>query len=201
MRFHYGAVPESPDFIPVPPWRPLKEPSPLLVQFIALPIGIVAAGIVAVLWLTLTPLSEVTIQLSLSTFFLTFAAIVIVHELAHAAVHPGGGLSPRTILGVWPARLVFYAHYDGEMSRNRFIAVFLMPLIVISLLPLAVSAVTQIPMPWLAFVSTFNALLACVDILGAGMLLTQLPATAIARNQGWQTYWRDEPGPTLHGIQ
>jgi hypothetical protein len=50
-------------------------------------------------------------------------ALVVVHELIHAMVHPHGGKSDTTILGLWPSRLLFYAHYDGELTRYRFIAI------------------------------------------------------------------------------
>lgn len=100
------------------------------------------------------------------------------------------GRSPHSILGFWPSRVLFYAHYDGEMTRNRFIAILLMPFVVISVVPLLVSAVAQVTSGWVAYISAFNALLACGDMLGAGMVVFQIPATAIVRNQGWRTYWR-----------
>ena len=59
--------------------------------------------------------------MSLPTFLLAFAGLVVVHEGIHALVHPMAGLSPHSILGFW-ASLGFYAHYDGEMSRNRLVA-------------------------------------------------------------------------------
>jgi hypothetical protein len=46
----------------------------------------------------------------------------------HALVHPMAGRSPHSILGFWSS-LGFYAHYDGEMSRNRLVAILLMPLL------------------------------------------------------------------------
>src|SRR6185436_10809188 len=104
--------------------------------------------------------------------------------------HPLAGLSPRSILGFW-ASLGFYAHYDGEMSRNRLVACLLMPLLVISIFPLLVSAVTQVSSGWVAFVSAFNALCACVDMLLAGSVLLQIPATAIVRFKSWRIYWRE----------
>ena len=122
MRFHLGAIPGSPDFVPVAPWRPLRQPpSPWRENLLALPIGVVAAGTVTALWFLVTPLRDITPAMSLPTFLLLFACLVVVHELSHALVHPLAGLSPRSILGFWAA-LGFYAHYDGEMSRNRLVA-------------------------------------------------------------------------------
>ena len=191
MRFHFGAIPGSPDFVPYAGWRPLRQaPSPMLENLLALPIGIIAAAIVAMLWFLVTPLSEITPTMSLPTFLLLFAGLVVVHELIHARVHPMAGLSPHSILGFW-ASLGFYAHYDGEMSRNRLVACLLMPLLVISIVPLLVSAVAQVSSGWVAFVSTFNALCACVDMLLAGSILFQIPATAIVRFKSWRIFWKE----------
>jgi len=85
----------------------------------------------------------------------------------------------------------FYAHDDGELSRNRLVAILLMPLLIISIVPLLVSAVTQVSSGWVVFVSVCNALCACVDLLLSGSVLIQIPATAIVRFKSWKIYWRE----------
>ena len=191
MQLHFGAIPGSSDFVPDASWRSLRQaPSPMLENLLALPIGVVAAVMTAALWLFVTPLRDITPAMSLPAFLLLFAGLVVVHELIHALVHPMAGLSARSILGFW-ASLGFYAHYDGEMSRNRLVACLLMPLLVISIVPLLVSAFAQVASGWIAFVSVINALCACVDLLLAGLILFQIPATAIVRFKSWRIYWRD----------
>jgi hypothetical protein len=162
-------------------------------KLVVFPIGIVAAVVVAVLWLAITPLQvrDVTSTMSWPGFLVSFAGIVVVHELLHAAVHPMSGRSPHSTVGFWPWGILFYAHYDGEVTRNRFLAILLMPLFVISFFPLLVAAVAQIAWGWVAFISIFNAFLACADILIAGMVLFRAPATAIVRDQGGRFYWRE----------
>ena len=191
MRFHLGAIPSSPDFVPDASWRRLREPSPWLDKLVALPVGVAAAAILAALWFLLTPLRDVTPALSLPAFLLSFAGIVVVHELLHALAHPMAGRSPHSIVGFSPLQAFFYGHYDGEMSRNRFLAILLMPLLIISIVPVLVSAATQISSGWVAFISVFNAFLACSDILLAGLVLCQIPATGIVRQRSWKTYWRE----------
>jgi hypothetical protein len=191
MRFHLGAIPSSPDFVPDTSWRSLRQPpSPWLENLLALPIGVVAAAVVAVLWFLFTPLRDITPAMSLPTFLLAFAGLVVVHELLHALVHPMAGRSPHSILGFW-ASLGFYAHYDGEMSRNRLVAILLMPLLIISIVPLLVSAVMQVSSGWVAFFSAFNFLSGCGDMLLAGLVLFQIPATAIVRFKSWRIFWRE----------
>jgi hypothetical protein len=190
MRFHLGAIPSSPDFVPDASWRSLRQaPSPWLENLLALPIGVVAAAVVGALWFLVTPLRDITPAMSLPTFLLLFAGLVVVHELIHALVHPMAGPSPNSILGFWASG--FYAHYDGEMSRSRLVACLLMPLLVLSIVPLLVSAVTQVSSGWVAFVSAFNAFCACVDLLLAGSLLFQVPAAAIVRFKSWRIFWRE----------
>jgi hypothetical protein len=191
MRFHLGAIPNSPDFVPDAPWRSLRQPpAPWIENLLAAPLGVVAAVIVAALWFLVTPLRDIMPAMSLLDFVVLFAGLVVVHELIHALVHPMAGLSSRSILGFW-ASLGFYAHYDGEMSRNRLVACLLMPLLIISIVPLLVSAVTQVASGWVAFVSALNALCACVDLLLAGSILFQIPATAIVRFKSWRIFWRE----------
>jgi hypothetical protein len=161
-------------------------------KLVFLPVGIVAAVVVAVLWLAITPLQvqEVTSTMSLPGFLVSFAGIVVVHELLHVTVHPMSGRSLHSIVG-FGRSIGFYGHYGGEMTRNRFLAILLMPLVVISFVPLLVAAVAQVASGWVAFISVFNAFLACADILDAVLVLFQIPATAIVRQQGWRTYWKE----------
>jgi hypothetical protein len=146
MRLHFGAIPSSPDFTPDALWKSLRQPSPGMELLVALPVGIVAAGVAAVLWLAITPLQvqDVTSAMSLPGFLVSFAGIVVVHELIHAVVHPMSGRSSHSIVGVGGPSTGFYAHYDGEMTRNRFVAILLAPLVVISLVPLLVAAAIQV---------------------------------------------------------
>jgi hypothetical protein len=194
MRFHLGAIPENPEFLPDSSWRPLREPTPLVMQFLALPLGIAACIAVGVLWLFLTPLRDISLD-SLGMLLIAFVAIIPIaiipiHELLHAAVHPRLGLSASSILGFWPSQGLFYAHYDGELSRGRFIAILLMPLLIISIMPLFACAVAGRSSALLAFTSALNALFACGDMFGVGLLLFQVPSDATVRNQGYKTFWK-----------
>lgn len=188
MRFKIGAIPPTTDFSPCTPWVPLGEPTPFAMQFLALPVGIVSVVATCTLWLLFT---ETELQFdNLSLILLTLALLIPIHELIHAAVHPQCGLSNESLLGVWPSRMVFYAHYSGELSRNWFIAILLMPFLIISLLPIFVYGIFGTAPDWLVFASVLNAFFSCGDQLGTLLLLWQVPRSAHVRNQGWNTYWR-----------
>jgi len=190
MRFHFGPIPASPDFLPDDSWKMLKEPSVWLLQLIALPIGILTALCVLFFWSKIVS-ADFGIAPSIPTFVLTIIGTIVVHELVHAIAHPGMGWASHSVLGFWPAKLIAYAHYHGELTRNRFIAILLMPLVILSFLPIIMTSFTHATYDWIVISSVFNAFSACVDMLGAGMIFYQIPATAIVRNQEWKTYWRE----------
>ena len=111
----------------------------------------------------------------------------------HIAAHPHTG---NSILGVWPSRLLVYTHYHAELRCQRFVAILLMPLAVISLLPLALCAVSGLSSAVLGFISVSNGLFAAGDLFAVGLVAWQVPRTATLRNKGWQLYWR---GRNQHG--
>ena len=164
-------------------------------QLIVSPIAVATGAILALFWSVLTPIHGfVPTGKNILLIPACFAALIIVHELVHTVVHPMKGNSPQSILGFWPSKILFYAHYDGELSRNRFVTILLAPLLVISFAPLLLASLFQWYSGWIAFASILNAVMACGDIFGATLLLIQVPASAITRNQGWKTYWK-EAGP------
>ena len=191
MRFHLGAVPESPDFV-TDGWKPLREPGPILMQVFALPIGLAVSTLMVLAWLYLTPVTKYP---SASPLWLVLGLLFLfpVHELLHAIVHPHQGRTADTVLGFWPSRMIFYAHYLGEVSRNRFIAILAAPFLIISVVPLLVCAVLGHSSVAWAYFSCLNAFCSCADLLGIIFFLFQIPQSAIARNQGWFTYWKSTP--------
>ena len=135
MRFHYGAVPEDPDFQPeAEGWQPIREPGPLTLQLLALPAAaillVISVGLLNLVFSgeffksqPLPTTNPLPVWLLLSVVIL----LIPVHELLHAVVHPGWGLSSNSVIGLWLSRALFYAHYEGPMARNRLLLVFAMP--------------------------------------------------------------------------
>jgi hypothetical protein len=192
MQFRVGPPPNLPEFVPSSPWIALREPNTWVFQLCALPLGLATFLALGALWLLLTPLSGSAFGSMFDSIlpFLSFVPLIVVHELIHAAVHPRYGKSDQTVLGFWPTRVVFYAHYTGELTRDRFIAILVMPTLVISLAPLAASAAAGLATGLVAWISVWNAFFACGDLLGVALLVFQIPRRATVRNQGWKTYWR-----------
>jgi len=199
MRFHLGPIPE--DFAADSSWRPIREPGPMLMQFCAMPLGIGAFLGVGYCWQGLLLSSTARsygpgeFLLLAVTLLLSVPALIVFHELLHASVHPHFGRTSSTVIGAWPRRLLFYAHYSGSLSRERFLAVFIMPFIVITLLPLALAALGLLPArlaPAAAWWSTLNALFSCGDLFGMALILCQIPRNATVQNQSWRTFWKTD---------
>ncbi|MYH35007.1 MAG: DUF3267 domain-containing protein [Gammaproteobacteria bacterium] len=196
MQFHIGAIPSSPDFEPGEEWSKVKEPSAGRMQLYALPIALLSGLVTGILWFAYTPLEWENgsglfgSSLSWADCAALFILNIVVHEFVHAMAHPSQGRSSSSVLGCWPAKLLFYAHYTGELSRNRFLVILLLPLLVISGGPLLIAIALQSAPDWLAYVSILNAFLSAGDLFGSGIVLRQIPGTATVRNQGYFTFWK-----------
>jgi hypothetical protein len=186
MRLHIGEIPDSPDFIPDESWKPIAEPTPWVMQVLSLPVGLVFAVALGVLWMTLTPLLHGPPP-SVGIFFAALLAIVPAHESLHLVMHPRTGDS---IIGFWPSRLLFYTHYHNQLTCRRYLAVLLVPFLAISLVPLAACALTGSASAFLAVTSVGNAVFASGDLFAVALLLAQVPPRAMLRNKGWRVWWK-----------
>lgn len=204
MRFHCGAIPEDNRFDPEEGgWKRVREPGPIGIQILALPALVVILAGLAWLIFQVFPRGSGApsfIGFTRSTW-LALLLFIPVHELIHALCHPKWGLSPNTLIGLWPSRLLFYAYYHGQVERNRLLVAFAMPFIILSLLPIALLAVLKYFFPvvplatTLAVLSFVNGAAASGDVIGFCLVLFQIPSRAIVRNKGWKSYWRYEPAP------
>ena len=198
MRFHYGPFPEDPDFHPEEQgWHSIKEPGPLLVQVLAIPVALVVF-LSLVTAITLLSTGNADLLAFSWEAIIVLLAIIPMHELVHVLGQPGFGRSQNSVIGVWPARLAFYAHYEGPIPRGRCLAGMAAPFVVLSLVPLLILALNRwIPIPagllsFLAQVSWVNGVAASGDLVGMLLIGFQVPRSAIVRNQGWRSYWRSD---------
>jgi RimJ/RimL family protein N-acetyltransferase len=121
---------------------------------------------------------------------IAFLIIIPLHEFVHALLTPRMGFTHETLVGCWPARILFYAFYLGEISRERFLVVLIGPTVVLTVIPLTVIAVLQLDAPLLAAAALANGIGAAGDLLGLFVMGVQIPRGAIVKNKGWRSYWR-----------
>jgi hypothetical protein len=195
VKFRLGAVPSDPEFRPeAAGWRPIREPGPVAVQLIALPVAAAALLLVGGLLAVAAPGAELSGDLLVALVVL--ALLTPLHEMGHAFLTPRFGTTARTLIGFWPTRLLFYAFYDGSLSRGRHLLVSVAPLLLLSALPIGLlalgaareSAAGQSALAFLAFV---NSAVSSGDVVGATLVLVQVPRSAEVRFGGWRTYWRE----------
>jgi hypothetical protein len=218
MRFHFGKPPEDETFSPQSEgWLPIREPEPLVLTLIAIPVSIglfLLWGILCFLVFPLElfipeiiPISEKVFQIQLPIvasvlktsiwpFLIIMILFIPVHELIHALCFPDRGLSARTSFGLWPSTGFFYSHYEGPMCRNRFLLVLIAPYFILSLLPFALIAGLRL-LGWLpefminlAWLSLLNSLGAAGDLIGVWLVFSQITRATMVRNKGWRTYWK-----------
>jgi hypothetical protein len=202
MRFHVGKVDPNPGFDPGQgDWRKIREPGMGWYYLLGLPLAAVTVGCLSVAIAAAGkashPIVIRTANVSLArvagVLLLAiggFVALLVVHEGIHLLAHPGNGRSRDSIVGVWPSRAVFYAHYDGEISRNRFILMVALPFLALSVAPVALFWAVGTVYLWLVFVVLLNGIASCFDLLVIAICLAQVPARAVLRNRGWDTYWK-----------
>jgi hypothetical protein len=92
---------------------------------------------------------------------------------------------------------MFYAHYEGAVSRNRFLSILAAPYLVLAwppviILALISTSVAIVYVEILVMVALVNSVLPAGDILGFFLLVSQVPSSACVKNKGWKSYWKIE---------
>lgn len=113
------------------------------------------------------------------------------HEILHAVCFPDKGRTNKTYICAWPVKLAFYTHFDGEISRNRFIITLITPFLVLTLGPILIYFVLSWAPAFVISLSVINGMSASVDLFGAALVGLQLPSSSILRNKGYKSWWRD----------
>jgi len=200
MRFRLGAMPADPNFKPEEAnWNRLRHDplhSFLQLWIYGFLIGMVTAPLMNFLWLLVG--IDFIFPIRLSWFIgLLIPPIILIHEIIHAVFYPDFGISDKTIIGFWPSKMIAYAYHTAPISRNRLIWVGIAPLLFLSLFPIVLFVVLGGPRFWdkttatvLFHVSFLNVLFSGGDILGIITVLREIPASAMVRFNGWDTFWK-----------
>lgn len=121
------------------------------------------------------------------------------HELLHAAWHPKRGLTPQTVLVIWPAKLRFGVYYEGCMTRRRWLIMRIAPLIFLSILPAGLLALFHFVRVafaleiFLQVLMLVNGIGSGGDVVAVAWVLRQVPAEGLICFYGGKAYWRQVP--------
>jgi len=201
VRFRIGTVPDDATFFPTADgWIRLKEPKFGWMVLMALPVSVLVVSGLSFLWsLALrmrgAPLAAqgVVTPGVAGIIVLGFAALIIAHEFLHLLALPRLGMGADTVLGFWPQTMTPYVAYEGETSRARQIVVGLAPFVALSVVPLLAGTLFGPPPLWMVMMSLLNGVGASADIVGAALVVSQVPRLGRVRSKGLATWWRDVP--------
>ena len=95
-----------------------------------------------------------------------FFLCILAHEMAHALLYPDGGRSDSTVLILNWKKLQFGVYYEGCIPRGRWIAMRLLPLLLLTALP---QAALMLFYSGLSFaVETYLIIMILANSLGSG---------------------------------
>jgi hypothetical protein len=190
ISFRCAPPPKSPDIDQSQSWRALPGYDGSSNTFArALGVGVACALTLFAAWelLTATPLrfgSPTLVDVAIVIFALT-----VVHELAHWVGFPFHA-QRRIIFGVWPAAGSVYVQSLEPIKRNRFVIVLLLPLALLSLLPLLLSVSLE-PVPHVVrWISVLNGLSVGGDLLAVYTLLKKAPSDTLVLESENQLFAR-----------
>ncbi len=122
---------------------------------------------------------------------------VVAHEFLHLLFHPGWGVSSQSLVLVWPRRLQLGVYYEGFMTRTRWLAMRLSPLVGLTVLPTLLLLVAY-PYSMSFFWEQFVVLVILVNSLGAGgdlvaslIVARQVPRGGEVGNWNGRACWRE----------
>jgi hypothetical protein len=127
---------------------------------------------------------------------IVLALFIPLHESLHLLGQPGFGRSSRSVVVIWPAKFRFGVYYEGCMSRRRWLAMRLAPLVVLSILPACLLAILQVqPLGpdlevGLSVLMVVNTLGSGGDAIAAILVIGQVPPAASLCFQAGRAYWR-----------
>lgn len=198
MRVIIGPVPKDEGFHPEQgSWTKLKELSFDMLVLLSIPTALLLAVGILFAWVAVAqvhgieePVQIVFTPGTLLGSIAAFIGLIVGHEMVHLVALPRCGLTSATVVGFWPQKVTPYVSHEGELSRNRYLIVGLMPLLLLSVVPLLVGLLFAWMPLWLVVLSIINGFVSAGDIINAIVLVSQTPRSAMVRSKGLETWWR-----------
>ena len=171
-------------------WRQVHEIGADVGTVLALVTGAVLCMATFVLWIVAVPFNP--IRVDYATLMVATAMVLAFHELAHAMTFTCGRARGLRVECVWQ-KYRPHLRYHGAVSRSRYIAVLVAPIVAVSIAPIVASAMLSLHSGDLVLISLLNALVSGGDVLAAGLVLLQVPANAVVQRRGECVIWRAVP--------
>lgn len=120
-------------------------------------------------------------------FTISSIVIIIPHEFTHALFFPDKISSNNIIIGSYLKSGVFYAAYDGELTKKQLILTLLAPQITLTLIPLIIFFIIA-EYQILLYVAVVNFICSFGDFASTIIVIKNFPKNAVGRNKGYKTY-------------
>jgi hypothetical protein len=182
----------------------VKEPAKVATYILlSIPIMVLNAFLTLVLVGLFVPLSlqyfgvaddSLSISISIPGIAL-LVAVLVVHEFLHLLLVPGFLRSDKTYAGITIYGGFIYT--EEVLTRRRFIAISLMPLVALSVLLPVVLGAAGLLSPLFVLAILLNAIGSSVDIMGLFFVLAQVPPGSSMVCNGMKTYWKNVDGDVL----
>lgn len=215
MRFRFGGVPrEQKEPSAEKEWYRIHSPSSRLGYLLAGLIGLALPNLLCA-WLSAVSVfaarngvGEVSVETPVpwGPAILALSLFIPIHELIHALWHPRLGLSPQTVMVIWPAKLRFGVYYEGCMTRRRWLVMRIAPLVCLSGIPAGLLTLFRY-VPTSFALEVFLQVLMLVNGIGPGgdvlaviWVLLQVPARARICFCSGKAYWRSVPSSGKVGV-
>lgn len=181
-------------------YRKLKEPKSVGAAIaISLPLSMVLMVLAGFWCYFLNPsffdfMSEegmsivLTFNLSSILYLAGMVLCLLVHELIHAIFIPKVWRSEKTYWGF--NGLFGFVYTEEELTKERFLLVSIMPLILISFVFPVILNALGIWSHYLIFLSVFNAGGACVDLLNMVLVTAQVPFRGYVVSNGYSSFYK-----------
>lgn len=175
VRMHVVFAPPPDEMAPAN----LVEPRPIWqdtshAKFLGIGLGIgafIGFPLTYFIWMELQPNIELTSSTSYDAilFVLTLLGTLIVHELVHFVAWPRNRFgSGRRVLGVdLKKNFALYSYVEYPVSKNHFVLNAFLPLMVLTVLPVVLSASGASMSKYVVIASIFNCASSGADVLVA----------------------------------
>lgn len=190
--------------------RSIRQPGKMASAILASLAGLVllavpSVGLMVLSFLQERPQEFLTMGDGVGTWiaiFLAFFLCIPVHELLHAVLYPDFGRSDSTVLFVAWRKMQFGVYYEGCISRTRWLAIRLFPILVLTVLPLivwmaAIHGLTTASETFLMVLVITNSLGSGGDLVAAAIVLLQVPASGVLNFYRGRAYWKPAGGKSL----
>lgn len=174
-----------------------------LIRWRAASVGAVAAAAVYFGWTMLTPTAPVYVGMAWGKAIVLLVATAMLHELLHFVALPSQVKQHKQfVLPSLKHGIRLGVAFHGEVSRSRLIVTALLPVAVLTVLPLVVASAFSLDVPEWYFVSISNAIGSMGDIYWVGGCLSTMGANGRFRMQedgNWVTCLNSRP-PSVVGL-